>query len=146
MTDGQTYTFVAEGEPHMDGEPGSLIVVVHALPHDRFERRGDDLYTNVTISLRDALVGFELDIQHLDGHKVHIKREKTTWPGAKIRRKGEGMPNYESNNLHGYLYITFDVDFPKTEYVGEDKEDLIRILKQDDVSPILYNGLRSPRP
>lgn len=35
-----------------------------------FERRGDDLYTNVTISLVEALVGFEMDIVHLDGHKV----------------------------------------------------------------------------
>lgn len=35
-----------------------------------FERRGDDLYTNVTISLVEALVGFEMEITHLDGHKV----------------------------------------------------------------------------
>lgn len=35
-----------------------------------FERRGDDLYTNVTISLVEALTGFEMDIAHLDGHKV----------------------------------------------------------------------------
>lgn len=38
--------------------------------HSLFERRGDDLYTNVTISLVEALVGFEMDIVHLDGHKV----------------------------------------------------------------------------
>ena len=38
--------------------------------HPRFERRGDDLYTNLTVTLRDALVGFEMDIVHLDGHKV----------------------------------------------------------------------------
>lgn len=38
--------------------------------HSIFERRGDDLYTNVTISLVEALVGFEMDIAHLDGHKV----------------------------------------------------------------------------
>ena len=38
--------------------------------HDSFERRGDDLYTNLTVTLRDALVGFELDITHLDGHMV----------------------------------------------------------------------------
>lgn len=38
--------------------------------HKVFERRGDDLYTNVTISLLDALTGFEMDITHLDGHKV----------------------------------------------------------------------------
>ena len=40
--------------------------------HARFERRGDDLYTNVTITLVDALSGFEMEIPHLDGHKVHL--------------------------------------------------------------------------
>lgn len=38
--------------------------------HERFRRRGDDLYTNVTVALVDALNGFEMDIDHLDGHKV----------------------------------------------------------------------------
>lgn len=37
-----------------------------------FERRGDDLYTNVTITLVEALVGFEMYIPHLDGHKASI--------------------------------------------------------------------------
>lgn len=45
-----------------------------------------------------------------------------TWPGARIRKKGEGMPNYENNNLHGVLYITFDVDFPKGEFSEEEKQ------------------------
>lgn len=39
-----------------------------------FERRGDDLYTNVTISLVEALVGFDMDIVHLDGHKVKVMK------------------------------------------------------------------------
>ena len=38
--------------------------------HKRFERQGNDLYTNVTVSLKDALCGFELDINHLDKHQV----------------------------------------------------------------------------
>uniref|UniRef100_A0A1B0EXQ1 Putative molecular chaperone dnaj superfamily protein n=1 Tax=Lutzomyia longipalpis TaxID=7200 RepID=A0A1B0EXQ1_LUTLO len=52
MKDGQETRFVAEGEPHMDGEPGDLIIRIVTVPHEKFERRGDDLYTNVTISLR----------------------------------------------------------------------------------------------
>lgn len=52
MVDGQVTTFVAEGEPHMDGEPGDLKLRIRTIPHARFERRGDDLYTNVTISLQ----------------------------------------------------------------------------------------------
>lgn len=57
MTDGQEQRFTAEGEPHMDGEPGDLRLRILTAPHSTFERRGDDLYTNVTISLADALAG-----------------------------------------------------------------------------------------
>ena len=74
------------------------------------------------ISLQDALIGFSVDITHLDGHKVNIKRNKITRPGAQIKKKGEGMPNYENNNLHGHLYITFDIVFPEKEFMDEEKE------------------------
>lgn len=122
MVDGQDIKFVAEGEPHLDGEPGDLIFRIKTMPHHLFERRGDDLYTNVTISLQDALIGFSTEIEHLDGHKVQISRDKITWPGARIRKKGEGMPNFDNNNLHGTLYITFDIEFPKSELSTEDKD------------------------
>lgn len=60
MQDGQETKFVAEGEPHMDGEPGDLIIVIKQAPHKRFTRKGDDLYTNVTISLQVSLFFFFL--------------------------------------------------------------------------------------
>ncbi len=82
-----------------------------------------------------------MDIEHLDGHKVHIIRDKVTWPGARIRKKGEGMPNYENNNLYGMLYITFDVQFPKEEFSNEVKEQLRKLLAQDSINKV-YNGLR----
>ncbi|CAG7835213.1 unnamed protein product [Allacma fusca] len=140
MVDGQEHRFVAEGEPHLDGEPGNLRLRIKTIPHPRFERRGDDLYTNITISLVDALTGFEMSLEHLDGHKVSVSREKVTWPGARIRKKGEGMPNYDNNNLYGILYITFDVEFPKNELSAEDKEGLKKILKQSSINKV-YNGL-----
>ena len=140
MTDGMETKFVAEGEPHVDGEPGDLVLRIRSAPHTKFERKGDDLYTNVTISLTDALSGFELDIEHLDGHKVRVTREKITWPGARIRKKGEGMPNFENNNLFGTMYITFDVDFPKGELSQDDKDTIAKILNQDAVNKV-YNGL-----
>lgn len=132
MQNGQETRFVAEGEPHMDGEPGDLIIKIVTAPHPVYERRGDDLYTNVTISLQDALVGFKLELKHLDGHIVEVQREKATWPGARIRKKGEGMPNFENNNLHGTLYITFDIEFPKQDFSETDKAGKIldHILKR----------------
>lgn len=70
------------------------------------------------------------------------------------------MPNYDNNNLHGTLYVTFDVEFPKQEFTPEEKEgkfdeqtklvhqlnprlsftDLRRILAQSSNNRI-YNGL-----
>ncbi|KAK2577450.1 hypothetical protein KPH14_003555 [Odynerus spinipes] len=141
MVDGQETKFTAEGEPHLDGEPGDLILKIKTEPHPVFERIGDDLYTNVTISMQDALIGFTMEIEHLDGHKVTIQRDKITKPGARIRKKGEGMPNYDNNNLHGTLYITFDIAFPETEFTAEQKEEIKKLLQQNSVNRI-YNGIR----
>lgn len=50
--DGQQVRVRGEGEPHMDGDPGDLVVILQTSPHTVFTRRGDDLYTNVTLSLQ----------------------------------------------------------------------------------------------
>ncbi|XP_025098453.1 dnaJ homolog subfamily B member 11-like [Pomacea canaliculata] len=141
MRDGQEYPFLSEGEPHIDGEPGDLRFRIKQVKHPKFERRGDDLYTNVTVTLQDALTGFEMDIEHLDGHMVHIIRDKVTWPGARMRKAFEGMPNYENNNVKGSLFITFDVEFPKGSLTEEAKEGLKQILQQESKQTV-YNGLQ----
>lgn len=56
MVDGQETKFTAEGEPHLDGDPGDLIMKVKTQPHPVFERKGDDLYTNITISLQVSVL------------------------------------------------------------------------------------------
>lgn len=54
--------FFEEGEPLLDGEPGDLKFVVRTRPHKRFQRDGDDLKYNLTISLVDALTGFSTKV------------------------------------------------------------------------------------
>uniref|UniRef100_A0A8C4S2Y6 DnaJ homolog subfamily B member 11 n=1 Tax=Erpetoichthys calabaricus TaxID=27687 RepID=A0A8C4S2Y6_ERPCA len=125
VRDEMEYPFIGEGEPHIDGEPGDLRFRIKVMKHPIFERRGDDLYTNVTISLVEALVGFEMDIAHLDGHKVHIVRDKITKPGAKLWKKGEGLPNFDNNNIRGSLIITFDVEFPKEHLTEEQRQGML---------------------
>ncbi|CAI4226572.1 unnamed protein product [Auanema sp. JU1783] len=140
--DGHEQVFVGEGEPHIEGEPGDLKFRIQIQKHPRFERRGDDLYTNVTISLEDALNGFTMEIEHLDGHKVTVERDKVTWPGARLRKKDEGMPSLSDNNQKGILYITFDVAFPRSELTAEQKKLVADLLQQSDVKPKVYNGLQ----
>lgn len=51
MREGQTAAFRGEGEPHIDGDPGDLIFKLRVAKHSRFERKGNDLFTNLTITL-----------------------------------------------------------------------------------------------
>lgn len=63
-------SFVALFQWHILTGIGGVWGILLLFRHPVFERRGDDLYTNVTISLVEALVGFEIHIVHLDGHEV----------------------------------------------------------------------------
>ncbi len=112
MADGQEITFFEEGEPMIDGEPGDLKFVVRTRPHERFVRAGHDLHMNMTISLVDALTGFDLGIEHLDGHKVTLAAAGVTRPGDVQRVEGEGMPMYGAEHTRGDLHITYTVAFP----------------------------------
>ncbi|CAF1282279.1 unnamed protein product, partial [Rotaria sordida] len=140
VVDGYQIPFIAEGEPHIEGEPGDLKFIIRIQKHARFERKNNDLYANLTITLEDALNGFDVSFPHLDGHNVTIKRQKITWPGARIKRKGEGLPQHDQNNIVGDLYVTIDVDFPKGEFNDEQRE-AIKTLLQQASKHRLYNGL-----
>lgn len=113
MKDGQEIVFYEEGEPVMEGDPGDLKFVVRTAAHERFQREGDNLRMQLTISLVDALVGFEKSVPHLDGHAVSLGTKGVTRPGEVRKVAGEGMPVYESSK-RGDLIITFAVDFPES--------------------------------
>lgn len=48
-------------------------------------------------------------------------RDKITKPGARMWKKGEGLPNFDNNNIRGSLIITFDVEFPGTQLDEQQK-------------------------
>ncbi|XP_020574849.1 dnaJ protein ERDJ3B [Phalaenopsis equestris] len=113
MNDGQEVTFYEDGEPIIDGENGDLKFRIRTATHDRFRREGNDLYTTVTISLVEALVGFEKSMKHLDDHLVDIGAKGITKPKEIKKFKGEGMPVHMSSKK-GDLYVTFEVSFPRS--------------------------------
>jgi DnaJ-class molecular chaperone len=63
MSDGQEISFFEEGEPVIDGEPGDLKFRVTTAPHLLFTREGNHLHYQMTISLVDALVGYDTTVR-----------------------------------------------------------------------------------
>jgi len=119
MPDGQVLFLEGEGEQSADGPPGDLKFVLHELPHPVFDRKAENLFLNVTISLQDALTGFETEATHLDGRNIKIKRTGITRPEFRQKLANEGMPKYGGG--FGFLLITFDIDFP-TKILQEDEK------------------------
>ncbi|KAI3676579.1 hypothetical protein L1987_86190 [Smallanthus sonchifolius] len=126
MQDGQEVVFYEEGEPIIDGEAGDLKFRIRTAPHDRFRREGNNLHATATITLAQALVGFEKTITHLDDHLVNIGTKGITKPKEVRKFKGEGMPLHFSNKK-GDLYVTFEVLFP-TSLTDEQKTKIKAIL------------------
>jgi molecular chaperone DnaJ len=79
-----------EGEAGSRGH-GDLYVIIEVLPKPGFERRGDDLATEVRIAMADAALGAEVSVPTLEG-LVAMKIPPGTQPGAVLRLRGRGMP------------------------------------------------------
>lgn len=93
---------------------GEVILKVQTVPHKTFERDNNDLKTTVVITLKQALLGFEKELTHLDNRIVKLNRKgKITKPGEIEKIRGEGMPVYEASSDKGDLIITYQVEMPK---------------------------------
>ena len=66
-------------------------------------------------------------------------REKVTWPGARVRKQDEGMPSYDNNHKKGSLFITFDVDFPKSASFSEEDKKGSVLLRNSAVCSYTYS-------
>lgn len=88
---GTRLRIAGEGEAGEKGGPsGDLYVVLNILPHDVFERHGNDLYIEVPISFAMACLGGEIDVPTL-GSTVKMKITEGTQTNTIFRLKGKAF-------------------------------------------------------
>ncbi|CAK0791482.1 unnamed protein product, partial [Prorocentrum cordatum] len=110
MRNGETVKFERMAEQRPGIIPGGVVFTLKTAKHSKFERRGDDLHVAIKVSLREALLGFQQTIRHLDGHTVEVGTESVTRPFQMIR--GEGMPQRDDPATFGDLYVKVEVLLP----------------------------------
>lgn len=91
-----------------------------AAAHESFERSGNDLLANVTITLSEALLGFSrIILTHLDGRGVKMTTPpgKIIKPSDSIVLRGEGMPIYKRSDENGDLYVVFSIEMPTEDWL-----------------------------
>jgi len=71
--DGHKIHFSEKADEIPDGEAGDVVFVLQEQPHADYKRKGDDLFIERTIALSEALCGFNMEMQSLDGRTLIIK-------------------------------------------------------------------------
>lgn len=126
LADGSTIVFDREGDEGPEVTAGDVVFEVRTRPHATFERRQDALYTYVTISLEQALLGFDLEIKHLDGKAVKLTRGQNVTPFGFVQTlMGQGMPIKGSRGDFGDMFVEYKVVFP--EKLSKDQRRLLAL-------------------
>ena len=130
VRDGSRIRIAGEGGPGLaGGSKGDLYLVVKVFPHKLFERKGDDLYTEVSVPLATAILGGEVRLPTLNG-SLSLKIPHETQNGKVFRLAGKGMPQL-GNSKYGNMFAKVKVVLP-TNLTEEEKK--------------LFERLRSLRP
>ena len=121
---GKRIVIPGQGDVGENGGPaGDLVVVIHVDAHTLFERSGQDLYCAVPISMTQAALGCDIEIESLNGKKVLIKIPAGTSNGKLLRVRGEGVPS-TSGLKNGDLYVKIMVQIP--QHLSSKQRDLLK--------------------
>lgn len=123
------------------GVKRDVIFVIQEKPHPKFKRSNADLYIEMKITLREALLGFERTLKLLDGSTTVMKsiEGEISTPDEVLVLDTLGMPIYNPRNQQlsgkGKLFVKLSVEFPTKAWLDTvDRIALESVLPPDDTS------------
>ena len=110
IDDGATIRLRERGEAVLDGAKGDLYVHVRVKAHKKFTREGNIILSYEHVSMVDAALGTEIDVDTVDG-KVRMKVPAGTQSGADFKLSGHGVPNLRTESRGPHI-VGIIVDTP----------------------------------
>jgi DnaJ-class molecular chaperone len=111
MRDGQILRLKGKGRPAAgDGPPGDALIEISIQPHPYFTRKGDDIYLDLPISLKEAVLGGKVKVPTPSG-TVTASVPKWSNTGRVLRLKGRGVPRADGSK--GDEYVTLKLVLPQ---------------------------------
>ena len=101
-----------KGEAGLNGGPnGDIYIEFKVKKHPIFERKENDIYLLLPITITDAVLGTKVDVPTLYG-TVKLTIPAGSKSGDKHRIKGKGVADVNNGRM-GDMYIILDVVIPK---------------------------------
>jgi molecular chaperone DnaJ len=110
----------------MGAPPGDLYLRVVVRPHEFFERRGNDLYTKIPVTVPEASLGAKIEVPTIDGRAL-VRIPPATSSGKTLRLKEKGVLNAR-NGIRGDQYVEIQIVVP--EPADERVRDLMKTLEE----------------
>ena len=124
---GSRVRVAGKGEPGLNGgPPGDLYILTTVKEHPYFRREDRDIHVNVPITLKEAIIGAEIEVPTIDG-TTRIKIPPGTQGGQLFRVRGKGV--YGPKGTRGDEYVAVNIAVPrhvddKSRKLIEEFEDL----------------------
>jgi molecular chaperone DnaJ len=93
------------------GPAGDLIVGIEVEPSAAFVRQGEDLHGVLDVSITQATLGGDVEVEPLDGPE-RLRIEPGTESGTVLRLKGKGVPHLGRRG-RGDLFVTLHIITPQ---------------------------------
>src|SRR6266851_3535479 len=94
----------------MGAAAGDLYLRIVVRPHEFFERRGNDLYTKIPVTVSEATLGAKIEVPTTDGRAL-VRIPPGTNSGKTLRLKEKGVPSAR-NGARGDQYVEIQVVVP----------------------------------
>ena len=125
VQNGSRIRFGGKGDVGLGGTPsGDLYVVAKVTPHPFFERKGDNIYCKVPVTVTEAALGAKIQVPTVEGRTL-LKIPPGTQGGQKFRLREKGAPSLRAAR-RGDQFVEVRVVVPKI--ADERSKELLREL------------------
>ena len=91
---------------------GDLYIITKVAPHSFFERRGDDIYTVIPVTVSEAALGAKVEVPTIDRSRALLKIPPGTSSGQRFRLREKGVQSLKTGQ-RGDQYVEVRVQVPK---------------------------------
>jgi len=123
----------------LGAEPGDLYILTNVGKHKFLERKGDNIYITVPITVSEAALGTKIEVPTVEG-KAQLKIPSGTESGQKFRLRERGFPSLRNPKLRGDQFVEVKITLPRV-LSEETKEVLRQFEKLNPENPRKLKGL-----